>query len=126
MESNVKVMLRNGEAPPCMGPGVRMLLETIEDDGSVALASQTLGISYSKCWKMIRNAEEGFGTKLIERSSGGKNGGHAYLTEEGKRVLDSFRKMEKDVKEYARRSFRKHFDFLEGQSHLMPDDPSMG
>lgn len=112
MDSAVKVMIRKGEEPPCMGPGVKMLLEAIEKDGSVALASQELGISYSKCWKMIRNAEEGFELKLVERSSGGKNGGHAHLTEDGERILETFKKMEKDVKDYSQKVFRKYFSFL--------------
>ena len=114
MDSAVKVMLRNGEEDPCMGPGVEMLLEAIENDGSVAVASQSLGISYSKCWKMIRNAEAGFKRKLVQRSSGGRNGGHALLTEDGKRILSAFKAMEKDIKQYARRALESYFDFLEG------------
>lgn len=116
MDSAVKVMIRKDEEPPCMGPGVKMLLEAIAKDGSVALASQRLGISYSKCWKMIRNAEAGFDRKLVERSSGGKNGGQAFLTEDGKKILETFIKMEKDVKNYSKKAFKKHFAFLEGES----------
>lgn len=114
MDSAVKVMLRNGEDAPCMGPGVEMLLEAIELDGSVAVASQSLGISYSKCWKMIRNAEAGFGKKLVERASGGRNGGHALLTEDGRRILSAFKAMEKDIKEYSKKALESYFDFLEG------------
>ena len=45
------------------------------------------GMSYSKGWKLIHTAEEETGWKIVERMSGGKNGGEAYITERGHMLL---------------------------------------
>lgn len=44
-------------------------------------------MSYSKAWRIIREAEEMLGFKLIDRLSGSKG---SLLTEEGIRILDLF------------------------------------
>ena len=69
------------------GPGVSELLDNIEKYGSVASASLNMGLSYSKAWKMIRDSENGLGCTLVERSTGGKGGGKALLTEKGKKII---------------------------------------
>ena len=63
------------------GPGVVTLLTQIDRLGSVREACAKTGMSYSKGWKLIHTAEEETGWKIVERMSGGKNGGEAYITE---------------------------------------------
>lgn len=100
METNVKLRLGKNDFW-FYGPGVSELLDKIEEYGSVASASLNMGLSYSKAWKIIRDSENGLGCTLVERSIGGKGGGKASLTEEGKRFNDFFKTLEKDVKVYA-------------------------
>jgi len=47
-------------------------------------------MSYSKGWKLIHTAEEETGWKIVERMSGGKNGGEAYITERGHMLLEKY------------------------------------
>ena len=100
METNVKLRLGKNDFW-FYGPGVSELLDKIEEYGSVASASLNMGLSYSKAWKIIRDSENGLGCTLVERSIGGKGGGKASLTEEGKRFNDFFKTLENDVKVYA-------------------------
>ncbi|MCR4677009.1 MAG: LysR family transcriptional regulator, partial [Sphaerochaetaceae bacterium] len=79
IKAEVKVVIKNGSLF-MMGPGVFSLLCAIRDSSSVSEAARTLEISYSKAWKMIREAEKGSGESLVIRSSGGKGGGKASLT----------------------------------------------
>ena len=58
--------------------------------GSVREACAKTGMSYSKGWKLIHTAEEETGWKIVERMSGGKNGGEAYITERGHMLLKKY------------------------------------
>lgn len=84
------------------GPGVSELLDNIEKYGSVSSASQHMGLSYSKAWKMIRDSENGLGCTLVERSTGGKGGGKALLTEKGREINKLFKTLERDTNEYCK------------------------
>ena len=72
------------------GPGAVTLLTQIDRLGSVREACAKTGMSYSKGWKLIHTAEEETGWKIVERMSGGKNGGEAYITERGHMLLEKY------------------------------------
>ena len=73
------------------GPGVVTLLDSASIVlGSVREACTKTGMSYSKGWKLIHTAEEETGWKIVERMSGGKNGGEAYITERGHMLLEKY------------------------------------
>ena len=90
-----------------LGPGVSELLDNIEKYGSVASASLNMGLSYSKAWKMIRDSENGLGCNLVERSTGGKGGGKALLTEKGKKINALFKELEKDTERFCREKLKE-------------------
>jgi len=83
------------------GPGVCELLEGIRETGSIQAAAAQMEMSYTKAWKILKRAEEAMGTALINRVSGGKNGGSSTLTEAGKEAVRVFREIETKVTEYA-------------------------
>lgn len=91
------------------GPGAAQLLAYIRDTGSVRLACQQMGISYSKAWKMIEVMEQQTETKMVERQQGGKNGGMAYLTAEGTELLEKFKKFERICKKFSQKTFDEIF-----------------
>lgn len=105
---NCAVKLVVGKDNPCIGPGLVALLEEIADSSSVMQACTKMEISYSKAWKLIRQAEEGLGCQLVNRKSGGNKGGKAELTEYAKSFIKKFRKTEKQVFEYAQRTVLKN------------------
>ena len=83
------------------GPGVCELMEGIRETGSIQAAAAKMDMSYSKAWKILKRAEEEMGTALINRVSGGKNGGSSILTEAGAQAVGAFRDMEKRLSAVA-------------------------
>lgn len=63
------------------------------------------GISYSKGWKMVKQAEDELGIRFIARQTGGSRGGSSTLTEEGAGFLDRFRALEAQIARYASDAF---------------------
>lgn len=94
---------------PNFGKGVAQLLSLTKEKGSLSAAYKTMGMAASKAWKILNRAEADLGVKLVERRSGGKQGGGSTLTEEGEDILIRYENFQKDVYEAARQSFIKHF-----------------
>lgn len=107
MRPQVKVRLVNKK--PFFGPGAATLLKQIDSLGSVKEACEKTGISYSKCWKMIRSAEEELGYEIVGRRPGGKNGGAAFLTGRGKKLLELFEEYEEQVEKAAYKIYNQIF-----------------
>jgi len=77
-----------------IGPVQAMLLEAIRTTGSIAAAQRQIGASYAHVWKLVATMNEVFAPPLVEPIRGGARGGGAILTEQGHKVLDSFRRLE--------------------------------
>lgn len=91
------------------GPGVRQLLKLIDVDGSVKNACQSMGMSYSKAWKMIKVMEEELGFEVIVRRPGGSSGGESYLTPEGKIFLEKYEQYENLMRKESKKLFSEIF-----------------
>ena len=100
---------------PVFGSGRKALLEAIERNGSINRAAQEMQMSYRKAWGALRAMEERLGVKLIERQTGGKDGGGAVLTEEARMLLKKYEALEKGVREFVDKRFRSTF---KGVSHV--------
>ena len=85
------------------------LLKKIDDCCSMNKACKEMNISYSRAWKMINNAEEQLDIKLIERKTGGINGGGSGLTVAGRKFVDSYDKTLDAINKYARKCYEKYF-----------------
>lgn len=91
----------------CFGPGSVMLLREIDRCGNVREACENCGFSYSKGWTIIRRCEEGLGLSIVERQAGGQAGGAARVSEDGRRLLAVYEKLEAEISEAAGRRFRE-------------------
>ena len=58
MDAKLLIKLTDDGGTPFFGPGVAQLFTFIEETGSVRHASERMGLSYSKAWKMIRGTEK--------------------------------------------------------------------
>ncbi len=108
IRAEIKVVIKNGSSF-LMGPGVFALLNAINENSSVSEATKSLQISYSKAWKMIREAEEGAGEALVIRSTGGKGGGQSSLTEAADRLLKAYEATCEDLRLSAKKIAEKNF-----------------
>ena len=78
-----------------IGPGKADLLEAIRDSGSISSAGRKLGMSYKRAWNLADTMNRCFREPLIDTATGGGGGGGAQLTAFGKKVLQSYRRMER-------------------------------
>lgn len=85
----------------CFGPGIAELLEGIEELKSLRAAAMRMGMAYSKAWRIIHECEEKLGFRLLYSSAGGRGGGGAEVTPEGKKLLSRFRTLEKELNKTA-------------------------
>ena len=77
-----------------LGPGKVDLLEAIEHTGSISAGARELGLSYRRAWDLVDTMNHCFKHPLVERVKGGKGGGGAQLTAEGREILELYRTME--------------------------------
>ena len=89
----------------CFGPGVADLLERVDRLHSLRKATIEMDMAYSKAWKIVKIAEENLGFPLLLSVTGGKGGGGAELTPDGKSFLAAYRRFEEAVRSYADEAF---------------------
>ncbi len=91
------------------GPGVRDLLLNIDREKSVKAACESMQISYSKAWKIIRNVEKAMGESAVIRVHGGADGGSAYLSDACKVLLDRYMRAENRSRQAIRAILDEEF-----------------
>ena len=79
-------------AEPAIGPGKALVLEAIEQTGSISAAGRQTGMSYRRIWLLVDSLNRCWDTPLVRTSAGGRGGSH--LTERGLDVLRLYRAME--------------------------------
>ena len=94
---------------PVFGRGRRLLLEAIDRCGSISQAAKEINISYRRAWSYIKAMEDRLGRKLVERQSGGKNGGGALLTAEAREFLKRYEELERGIRGVVDDRFRAIF-----------------
>ncbi len=97
------------QGKPVFGSGRRRLLEAIERTGSINRAAVDVHIPYRKAWGHIAAMEKRLGLKLVEKHVGGRHGGGTVLTDEARRFLSTFEKLEKGVDAFVDRRFQQTF-----------------
>ncbi len=87
-----------------------LLLTMIHETKSVKQACMRVSISVGKAWAYINLLEEKLQYPVVERRQGGSRGGGTDLTEEGKKYLEKYLQLQKNVQEYARLEFQRIFE----------------
>lgn len=105
----LRIRSRSKEERAFFGPGVAELMELIKKEGQMTQACRSMGMAYSKGWRILKHASEGFGVPLVKGSSGGEKGGHMVLTSEGEALLMRYRRMEEELKQTADEIFNRYF-----------------
>lgn len=81
------------EGKPIVGGGRIKLLETIEKEGSLNKAAETMGMSYRHLWGTIKKLEKRLEFKLVKTAKGGKGGGGTTLTKKAKKIIEEYKWM---------------------------------
>jgi len=106
------VRLYTDDNERCFGPGIALLLHRVVEQHSLRAAAGSMGMAYSKAWRIIRTAEEIFGCKLLESVVGGQHGGGAVLTKEAQQLLAAYDNYCAEVQAFSRERFDEAFQFL--------------
>lgn len=106
------VRLYSDDNKRCFGPGIAMLLHRVEEYHSLRAGAASMGMAYSKAWRIIRTAEEVFDCKLLSSTIGGQHGGGAVLTSEASYLLEAFDAYCADITAYSRAKFERTFEKL--------------
>ncbi len=69
------------------------ILEDIEVKGSILSAAKSQGVSYSWVWNKISEVEKILGRKIVDAKRGGRGGGGAILTETGRTLLATYKRV---------------------------------
>jgi molybdate transport system regulatory protein len=75
-----------------IGPGKADLLEAIARTGSISAAAESLKMSYRRAWILVETMNRCFAGPLVATSRRRQEGAH--LTEEGRQVLNLYRRIE--------------------------------
>lgn len=105
---DLKIRLYNQEKS--FGKGVYELMKKTQSFGSLSGAYKAMKMSNSKAWKILKRAEEDLDMPLVERISGGKDGGGSKLTQEGEELLEKYEKFIQEMNEYAEIRFKEIFE----------------
>lgn len=89
-----------------------LLLEQIDELGSITKAAKAIGVSYKTAWEMVNQINNLAAAPLVDRATGGKGGGGASLTAAGRDVLEQFRVVQEE-----HRKFLKNLDLRLGDTH---------
>ena len=81
-----------------IGPGKVLLLEKINETGSISKAAESMGLSYRKAWRLVNELNKYSIKKLVNAKPGGQGVRGAHLSEEAKKFIKLFKKIEKSFK----------------------------
>ncbi len=87
-----------------LGWGRIMLLEGIDKLGSIAAAARSMRLGYRNAWLWVEAMNRLAPTPLVEKTTGGTGGGHARLTEIGRRVIAEYRELRSRLQECLEKS----------------------
>jgi molybdate transport system regulatory protein len=82
-----------------MGWGRATLLERIDQLGSISAAAKSMKLAYRNAWLWVEAMNRLAPEPLVEKSTGGKQGGYARLTEEGRRIVAEYKKKRAGIRE---------------------------
>jgi len=91
---SLRIDLDSGER---IGPGKIALLENIGRHGSISAAGRAMDMSYKRAWDLVDEINRICRQPVVERQTGGKNGGGAALTPFGEALVERYRRIERDA-----------------------------
>lgn len=94
-ENKIDAMLAlRSEGRFLMGRDRIKLLEAVAEHGSITKAAKAVGFSYKTAWDAVNAINNLLPRPAFVTRAGGKSGGGAEVTEEGRRLIIAFRRLE--------------------------------
>ena len=107
---SIRLSIKNpdSESGSVFGRGIADLCLGVREKGSLNAAAKSIGMAYSKAWRIIKQAEEGLDVALFLRQ--GARG--SCLTDEARALIELYRRVERETKACANRVLRESVDEL--------------
>lgn len=86
------------------------LLEAVDETGSISAAAARQGVHFRVAWRKLKEMEDRLGVKLTQRVVGGRSGGGAGLTPEGREYVRKFREFTAGLKDIAEQQYKQAFE----------------
>lgn len=107
-----KLWLSTKDAEGAFGDGKWRLLKSIDAEGSLKAASQSLHISYRKAWGDLKKTQQCLNVPLVRKQRGGALGGQTALTEQGKKWVKAYTRFRTDIEKAVEKAYKKHIEEL--------------
>ena len=121
LKNNFSIRINLG-TKPIFGHGKAALLEAIKEQGSISAAARKLGMSYRRAWMLTNSMNNNFKRPLIKSKLGGKGGGGAKITLEGKKVIALYRQMEKQAQSSIEKKKQNFIKLISKSPGIIRDD----
>ena len=105
LQTSVRLSIVNPktESSSVFGRGIANLCLGVRDKGSLNAAAKSMGMAYSKAWRIIKDTEDSLGVQLLIR-----DGAHgSTLTEEGAELLDVYLSVDEKLSKEALKLYEK-------------------
>lgn len=103
LEPTIRLSIKNPESGSgsVFGRGIADLCLGVRETGSLNAAAKSMGMAYSKAWRIIKETEAALDIQLLNR-----DGAHGSdLTEDGNRLLDAYMDIDRKMQEEAARTY---------------------
>lgn len=98
----ISIVNPNAESGSVFGRGIAALCEGVRDTGSLNAAAKSMGMAYSKAWRIIKDTEAALGVQLLNR-----DGAHgSSLTPECVDLLDAYQTVQSALQVQAVEIFK--------------------
>jgi len=88
------------------------LLELVAESGSLAHAATVLGLSYRRAWGKVKEIEANLRMPLVQSAIGGAGGGHTTLTNEGRELVEAYRRYQARLEKAMEEAFAEELSGL--------------
>ena len=95
-----------------VGPGKIALLEAIDSTGSITAAAKFLDMSYRRAWLLLDEMNRSLRHPAVDSAKGGQHGGGSALTDEGRRMIDLYRRIETTAADACRDDIKRLMSML--------------
>lgn len=108
MKSKIKIWIEDDDKNLIFGGGKTQILELIDETGSISEASKKAGMNYKKAWSHIKILQKYIDDELVIVTKG-RNSGGTRLTPKAKELVENFKMLKKEIKEFSDKRFNQLF-----------------
>ena len=88
------------------GRGIASLCQGVREKGSLNAAAKSMGMAYSKAWRIVKSTEEALDIELLNR-----DGAHgSSLTPEGEALLDAYVALSEKMQAASEAAFDEYWN----------------